>query len=195
MDGVPIYARSVADGPLRQGEILSEVNQIRLAVGAPEFPKPSDQFPVELVQHPFAIVISQDCDLDWDYRSRQQGKLDKELPNVLLCEVSTAEELRGRDIKSDLWKRIRINKDERYQFLQKVESEYDLQGHGVPELGLDFKRCFSLPTRELYLQVEASKAKRRCRLLSPYLEHFAHRLHSFQSRIGLPAEHESEPVI
>jgi hypothetical protein len=185
---IGIYEPPVATGALRQGEVLSQVVQVKLQ-SAEEENRPT----VELVEHPFAVIVSQDCDLYWDFKARQENR-QFSLPSVLFCEVVTAEELRGTpEIKSDIWKRIRQNQDERYQFLQAVPAEKDAQGLGLPELGLDFKRYFTIPTEEVYRQLGAS-AKRRCRLVTPYAEHLSNRFFQFQSRVALPAEHFSAPV-
>lgn len=167
-----IYEPSVLQGPLRQGEILCNVVQLKLkveTVGSPEL-----EFVFQL--HPYVIIVSQDCDLDWDYKARTDQTTDKLIPNILFCEVTTAESLRrGGDINSGIWGRVKINKDERYQFLQKVAAEEDALQQGLPELGIDFKRYFTLPADEVYTRIVAQETQRRCRLVSPYLEHFSTR--------------------
>jgi hypothetical protein len=150
---------------------------------------------VERRVHPFAVILTQDCDLEQDFNVRQkQGVSDKLLPSILFCEVATAEELFGRvkSLGSKAWERIRINKDERYHFLQKVEPVDDVQGEGLPELGIDFKRYFTIPTEEIYWRVQQGKVKRRCVLQSPYLEHLSSRFAYFLSRVALPEDHVSE---
>lgn len=147
------------------------------------------------VIHPFAIVVTQDCDLIQDYAVRMESNFssDKIIPSILFCEVITAEQLRGSGgIKSDIWKRIRMNRDERYHFLEKVSSVDDSLKEGLPELGIDFKRYFTLPTTEVYMRLETD-VKRRCRLISPYLEHFSTRFCYYQFRVALPKDHFSEP--
>jgi hypothetical protein len=143
--------------------------------------------------HPFAVVMTQDCDLEQDFRARDgQNKSDKRIPNVLFCQIITAEELRGGvGITSDIWKRIRNNKDERYQFLQVVARGEDSHDEGLPELGVDFKRYFTMPTDEVYRRIARGEAQRRCFLNSPYLEHFSSRFAYFLSRIALPSDHAS----
>lgn len=193
MADVETYAPS-DDGPLRQGEVISGLVQMQLKIeGVDRYPDSSAEHQVLRRDHPIAVVITQDCDLDWDFKDRRAESITKLIPNVLFCEVVSAEELRGRsDIKSDIWKRIRMNRDERYQFLEKVPAEKDAVGEGLPEMAMDFKCCFSIPTDEVYLQLR-SEAKRRCCLTAPYREHLSHRVFSFHSRIALPAEHHSEP--
>jgi hypothetical protein len=143
--------------------------------------------------HPYAIVVSQDCDLDWDHKTRIDSAKDKLIPSILFCEVAPASSVRS-STRSDIWKRIKINKDERYQFLQKVASDEDVLLEGLPELGIDFKRYFTIPADEVYARIAAKETMRRCRLVSPYLEHFSTRFAYYQFRIALPAEHFSEPV-
>lgn len=186
-----IYSPSVPGAALRQGEILSGMEQVRLSLSSVG----TDQLRVELVNHPYAIIVSQDCDLEWDFKARHNcATVDKLIPSVLFCEVVAAEALRGRpDIKSDIWRRIQTNKDERYHFLQAVGSNQDYPGEGLPELGIDFKRFFTIPTDEVYRRFELG-CRRRCRLVSPYAEHLSTRYCCYLFRIALPADHFSEPV-
>jgi hypothetical protein len=114
--------------------------------------------------------------------------------HLLFCEVATAEALfaRVKPLGSRLWDRIKINKDERYHFLQKVAPIDDVQGQGLPEMGIDFKRYFTVAPEEVYYRIEMGESKRRCYLLSPYMEHQCTRFASFLSRVALPDDHLSE---
>jgi hypothetical protein len=188
-DAPQLYARSgIAE--LGQGEILSDLVQTQIeieSVGA------TDGIRVYQKQHPYAIILSQDCDLDLDFKTRAgQAKEDKLLPNVFFCEVVTAEELKGvGGMNSSIWGHVKRNKDERYQFLQRVELADDGADAGLPEMGVDFKRYFTIPTGEVYAQLK-KHARRRCRLRSPYLEHFSTRFAHYLCRIALPLDHLSE---
>ncbi len=179
--------------PLRQGEILSNVQQINLTtvVGLTERPR------LSITTHPYLFILTQDCDLKQDFRVRfpQLKESDKLIPNVLFCEVATAEQLFGiiRQTNKKLWNRIKINKDERYHFLQKVEPGCDRLNEGLPELAIDFKRCLTLPAEEVYRRIEIGEAKRRRVLSSPYLEHLSSRFAYYLSRVALPEDHISEP--
>jgi hypothetical protein len=185
----PIYARSVLL-ELCQGEILSGLVQTQLEV---ESVGATQDIHLDRKTHPFAVVLSQDCDLDLDFKARcGQTKADKLLPNVLFCEVLTAEELRQSGwMNATIWARVKINKDERYQFLQKVEPGDDADGQGVDEMGIDFKRYFTIPTAEVYVQLKKT-TRRRCKLCSPYLEHLSQRFAQYLCRIALPLGHASE---
>ncbi len=184
-----------AKSSLRQGEILSNIRRFRIDPNTLGTDNPGIQFAL----HDFAIVLTQDCDLEQDFKVRSAGnRSDKLLPNVLFCNLAKAEDLRGTaattGISSDMWKRISQNKDERYHFLQAVDGSCDAQQIGLPELGLDFKRYFTLPTDELYHRIDSGEAKRRCILVSPYLEHLSNRFAHFLCRVALPEDHLSEPA-
>lgn len=189
--GERVYERSSSEGPLRQGEILSGMIQLKVNLQSLE---PENEPTLDPVSHPYAVIVTQDCELVQDFKVRKQEQIDSDklIPSILFCEAIAAEDLHGRaDIKSDIWKRIRQNKDERYQFLEKVPPEDDLLELGIPELGIDFKRYFSIPTGEAYFWIK-SEANRRCKLVGPYLQHFSTRFYNFQARVALPAEHHSE---
>jgi hypothetical protein len=188
---IVFYVRIRTTDPLRQSEILTNVIQKRQSLAS--F---GNQPPVlEATSHPYAIVISQDCDLEQDFRARKsetpvdKNAADKTIPNVLLLEALPVTELLSKVGGSDIRKRVRNNKDERYHVLQKIESADDAEGTGLDSLGVDFKRFFTIPTDELYLQLK-SNAKRHACLASPYLEHLARRFADFQSRVALPADHK-----
>lgn len=185
------------NGALRQGEILSNLKQFKLNLESLRSGKPL----AEPIIHPFAIVVTQDCDCEQDFKKRQANDLvsDKIIPSILFCEVVVAEQLRNRDkdnkvkeINSTVWGQVKINKNERYHFLESVPAELDVLSEGLPELTLDFKRYFTIPTEEIYYRIDCEEAKRRCRLVSPYLEHLTSRFNNFQARIALPEDHTSE---
>jgi hypothetical protein len=99
--------------------------------------------------------------------------------------------MRDPKMSSNIWNRISQNNDERYHFFQAVDQDQDTQGEGLPELGVDFKRLFAIPTDEVYWRISTGEVKRRCLLKSPYLEHFCRRFANFLSRVALPDPHMS----
>jgi hypothetical protein len=171
-----IYTPSPS-GALRQGEIVSAIRQPRLRIDTI-----FDSEPVVMYEtHPLAIIVTQDCDLEQDYRARNSETADdKRLPNILFCQVMPAIDARA-------------NKNERYHFFQAVEKTQESLQEGLPELYVDFKRYFTLPADEVYERLKAS-AHRRCHLLSPYLEHFSTRFAYYQFRVALPSDHLSQPA-
>lgn len=184
---MPIYERIVPEGQLRQGEIISELRHYKLDVNSIE----SEQPVFDCETHPYAVVMSQDCDLDWDYRARNglanEGKL---LPSVLFCVADAALDARP-NVEPGLWKKVTQNKDERYHVLTAVSADTDLLSENVPALALDFKRYFTIATEDVYAQINKN-ADRHARLASPWREHLSQRFFVFQARIGLPVDHSIE---
>jgi hypothetical protein len=185
-----IYVRAQTTGPLRQSEILTGVTQHRQSLRSLGAEKPE----LEEIRHPHSVVVSQDCDLEQDFNARQTASskpnaADKLIPNILLLEAISVTELLASLSGGDVRKRVRQNKDERYHVFQKIEVAEDSEDVGLPALGTDFKRYFTVPTDELYAQLR-STAKRRTYLSTPYLEHLAKRYAEFQSRVALPVDHK-----
>lgn len=182
-----LYAPSQG-GPLRQGEMLSDLIETRMVS------LNKDQAPqVDLVTDPFALILSQDCDLDLDFQARNSPEtvshpVDKLLPSILLCQATSATDLRSHLSDSQIWKQITQNKNERYQYLRSVPAQMDALGTGISDLGADFKRHFAISTEHVYLQLQGP-AKRRSRLQSPYVEHLSSRFAYYLSRVALPEEH------
>lgn len=189
MDG-ETYIRANSGGPLRQGEILSSIEQYIAQVSGRGAGYPVD---VKLKLHPFAVVLTQGCDLAQDFAGREdeaQGRLL--IPNVVLCEVDLAQNLKGDSERiapgSETWKRVTQNQVDRFQYLREIMSADDALNEGIPALLVDFKRIFTLPTDGLYEQL-LRVAKRRTVLASPYREHLSSRHAHFISRVALPKDH------
>ena len=180
--------------PLRQTEILSNVLEIRQTLDT--FRSRAVPAELERITHPLAVIMTQDCDLERDFFVRclaptVEVPAEGLLPNVLLCPAVTVQELMALTPKGrDIWRRVKDNRDERYHVLQRVEASEDVFGRGLPAMGIDFKRYFTVPTDELYAQLELG-ANRRCVLASPYLEHLSTRFGYFLSRVALPRPHEA----
>jgi hypothetical protein len=175
---------------IRQCEVLSEATQ---------FFARSESLGTETLTldgriHTWVMVLTQDCDCDWDFAARSGiGEIEghhKEVPNLLFCEALTEDELRARpQVKSDIWRRIRDNQDERFHTLPEIPAQLDARGQGVPELVLDFKRCFSVPTSEIYKQMELNEPgglQRRAYLLPPFRDQASTRAFGFHGRIATP---------
>ena len=175
-----IWAKSDPTKALCQCEILT---------GLPEY-RPFDEDGViksRLLLHPYAVIMTQACDLEWDYEARESNNQTKYLPNILFCQVTTANKLReSAGMNADLWRNIKRNKNERYQVLSPVPDEADSEGKGLPALGVDFKKYFTLPTQNVYDQI-GSMTSRRSHLQPPYSQHLSHRFAYFVSRVALPS--------
>lgn len=188
-----IYQPSNKNASLRQGEILTGVAQYNPVLG--ELSPDAQEVSFDIVIHPYAIVVTQDCDLDWDYKARQSSspQLFKLLNSVILCGISTAREVRDTDtMNRKEWDLVEAHRHERFYFFEKIPSECDLEQIGLPELTADFKKIFGIDTATLYRQLELDIIKRRAVLSSPYLEHLSRRYHSFHGRVALPSQYESQ---
>ena len=178
---------SVGDCALFQGEILSNipfrrVNLEHLANGEHVF-DPDD--------HPYIVVLSQDCDLDLDYKNRFQG--DESAPgiqSVLFCAGYTEDEILENTNKSTR-KRIENCDHPRFHFIATASVEHDALQEGVPELVFDFKNYHTIWTDELYYLISSGTVKRRSKLVSPYKEHLAQRFFSYLGRVGVPGPYPS----
>ena len=183
MECPPKYIASSDEGPLRQGEIVSNVVQFRMKLESIG----SDSPKAVPIVHPFAIVLTQDCDLEQHLNRIADGK-EGSLPNVLFCEAVSAATLKGSASGSS-WPRVRQNKDERYQCLEQVPAEQDAVKKGIDALGVDFKRYFTIPTDEVLERIRRGESKRRTCLAPPYNLQLATRFFHYQMRIALPDEH------
>jgi len=195
-----IYAPSVANSRLHQGEILENLLQSRITAESirlvtawtEESGEPKPGLVVDFAQHPLVIVLSQDCDLEQDYNARRGGGSGK-LLDILFCDVYHADSLKsqlGKSLKE--WKVIAENQSPRYQFLGMISTDEDAAGTGLPSLALDFKRYFTLPADEVYERLSIATTFRRCVLGTPYVEHFVQRFFSFLSRVALPIDHPTD---
>ena len=139
---------------------------------------------------PYIVVLTQDCDLEWDYKNREdkdQKNNDKYLQSILICPAYLAEslhtgkhledlQLKMRPWEADLWKHIKRNQNERFHFLAQSEND-------MPDLVLDFKHFYTFPREQLY---EAHKKNYKISLDVPFREDLSQRFANYLSRIGLP---------
>lgn len=190
---------SGVDDALRQGEILTNVVelQIRLeSIGSVESDRVYTAKPNE---HPFAVIVSQDCDLEQDFNFRYccKGNQRHELPSILFCQAQDIDKLRKSEAYRSLFTsstfkgNFKNNNEFRFHFLQEIPPELCAVDQRVPELGIDFKRYFSMPTAEVYHRIKLNHTQRMSVLESPYRDHFSQRFYNFNNRIALPEEYAS----
>ena len=182
-------ASSGVECALTQCEIISglQVHQIDVETVAVDTEGLPEQQPrivkANSIKHPYAIVVSQDCDLtqDYNFRFKSIGKPRNAISNILFCEAMLAEDLVHGDEHGTIFEEgairqdYRNNNDFRYHFIQEIPMNFDALGCGIGELGFVFKRFFSLPSQEAYDQIRLGLATRRTVLKRPYLEHFCDR--------------------
>ena len=186
-----LYDESSTSGALRQGEILRGVREFRLKGGCLLDKLGADEqlaVPAEVAIHPVAIVLSPDCDLEWDYRARNEeaNPSTKLMSHVLLCDLEDAAAIREERVRSsEIFKRVQQNQDERYHFLRAGNGG---SGSSIQEYYIDFKRMFSLPTEYIVHETESGRIKRLGILRPPWNQHLTHRFIFFLGRVGLPDE-------
>jgi hypothetical protein len=171
---------------LRQGEIIENLIELGPRTPPEQTIDGRQTAEIDIIYHPYAIVVSQDCDLYWDYRARQgEAQDDKLLRHVLFCDLFGQAEIRVRSrLGSEGFKRVRQNQDERYHCLAEAPI-YGIE-QSLPELYADFKAISSLSVVFVYSLTSSGQATRRGFLPSPYLQHFVHRLHAFLGRVAIP---------
>ena len=197
------YRRAYSSGALRQGEIVSNVIQERVAINTIGTKKPM----IIPVRYDYAVVVSQDCDLEWDWDARQKGEQQDEkeekkrgnklMSSVLFCEAQSKRTLGSeRGYNSGERRKISKNELERFHFLERLEAESKSLGDGIPDLTVDFKRCFSLPPDEVYFRLGSKELQRRILLNYPYLHDLMTRFWYFHCRVALPVQlSTNKPVI
>ena len=133
---------------------------------------------VDEVVHPLAMIMTQDCDLDLDYKARHgDGGPHRLIDNVLFCDAGDAVQMRAQGgMNYERWNLVRTFQNERYHVLSGV--------YGW--IGLDFRRIFTIPTVEIYRRVEIAEAVRLCFLTTTYRDHLSHRFYGYHMRVALP---------
>ena len=139
---------------------------------------------------PYLLVLSQDCDLEWDCENRTNSEdtQDKFLFSILVCPGYLSEELRKgihledyklkmQTINSERWGNIKINQNPRYHFL-KGEKTFQ-----IPDLVLDFKHYYAISRDVLYENFEDYYIGSINEL---FREALSQRFAYYLSRIGLP---------
>ena len=162
-----------ANGPLLQGEILTEIHEHR-----PVYPSglpPPDGLSTQIhsIRHQWMVVMSPLCDLEQDFKRVRfpQGRIEEPsvytdyqdtntVSHVLLCDAYPADLVRQRFIgQRTLWQQVESNEHKRYHCLQEGKIG-DLETNQFPRLFLDFKRVLALPSVSLYEGIRLNQVKR-----------------------------------
>lgn len=198
------YAPAPSTGRLNQGEILGDLVEYLVEPSSLE----EGQIKVLPVQHPLCVVLTQDCELEQDHESRDleasesasdrpdADKIKKaktlQIPSVLVTPIFPRSGVAAIGVNSKTWKLVIGNSHIRYHFLEAIAPGQDSAALGIEQGVVDFKRYFTMPTELVYAQLKSGVAKRRSRLVSPYLEDLSQRYFSFQSRVALPRAHSAK---
>jgi hypothetical protein len=183
---------------LRQGEILGDFWE-HVVDSPPVRSEEGETFPIKSVHHEYLVVMSPDCDLDWDFKARfidpeSQERLvpttntpdeGKVVTHVLLAKLYTRDRIRPRITTRTFWERIEENIDPRYHRLPSAPIG-DNQINPLPDLYIDFKKALAVPTTSLYDGFRVRGIKRIALIPNVYIHHLMHRYYGFLSRVALP---------
>jgi len=183
---VPFYYEHPNSPYLRQGEIIEGLFELQVQIPLESTIDLNQPAKLDRIDHPYSIVVSQDCDLEWDYKARFEGaSVHKLITHILCCSLFSRYEITDETKqKSRRFDLVKQNQDERYHYLP--EAPVNGAEDTLPEMIADLKTVFSLPTEFVYWLVSTSQAVRKGGLSSPYLEDFMHRLYSFLGRVATP---------
>lgn len=204
------------DSPLIQGEILSNLNELRAEHPAS---KPSAaRTPFRPVPHRRAVVLTNICDLAQDHKARKEDAAletvseevepsepepedietaqEKQeppenlqyIPYVFFCELMDAEQmLRRPDVQNvKVLRRLSKNNDMRLHYLPAAPVGPDAAGVQLPDLYVDFRKTFALPTETVYAAIVSEAVTRDAIIPVIYIHDLVQRQHAYLSRVGLP---------
>jgi len=172
-----------------QGDIYKDVDWIE------ETNESEGVLEISKVRFPLVVVLTQDCDLEWDSKFRweepQKNNHDKFLISVLVAPIYNAEHVFLGEHLSELGltmnqikklgktapNYLKTNQNLRYHYLDFSESARIVPGV------IDFKHYFSVNITYLKAIKETNFI---CRVEKLFREDISQRFASFLSRIGLP---------
>lgn len=158
-----------------------------------------DKIPISTLEMPYAVAMSQECDLVQDNKARatdpsqKPAPDDKVVPSVLICPgyqsslFREGRHLEGLGMKmekytSKPWAVIKSNSNPRFHFMCQWAPFH------VPELVVDFKHFQTIPT-EVLRNAYGGEEHHIARLACPYREELSQRFASYLARIGVPVPH------
>ncbi|MGB7533969.1 MAG: hypothetical protein WA977_13505 [Halobacteriota archaeon] len=180
-----MYEKDTKKYYISQGDIFQNFDYVRWAELIEE------KIEIDKIEIPFFVVLTQSCDLEQDFKDRNKSvnvKRDKYIQSILVCpayfvdSVRTGKHLEAFDLimekyNSERWNIIKKNNNERYHFLERNDEL------GLPDLVIDFKQYYTIPTHILYRLYENHFVGS----LKPlFRENISHRFAFYLSRIGLP---------
>lgn len=185
---MPVKVRTQLVPRVAQGDIIRDVEFIEYVY------EDNGNLEVSKILFPLVIVLTQDCDLEQDYKFRwsrkQKPNQDKWLLSTIVAPLYNVEHVYsgehlaevGLQMGSITKKRtqgsnLRNNETPRYHFV-----EFPSNVPISPSV-IDFKHYFSIGVPELKKQ---KKQKFVCKLSDLYREDVSQRFASYLSRIGLP---------
>ncbi len=178
---------------IQQGDILKDVEYIESVTTE------NGNIQISKIIFPLVIVLTQDCDLTWDYnaREKQSGNQDKYLLSVLVAPLYNYEHfIRGEHLSKLDQKmtpmfsqsqtnnqNLKNNEKPRYHYLEFADN--------VPIVNsvIDFKHYFSVNVEYLRKHKEKNYI---CTISALFREQISQRFSNFLSRIGLPTQQDEQ---
>ena len=182
MDG--IYEDSIETEWLRLSEIIESVIEIRPDESQLESWIDTNEGRSVRIEHPLAIVLNPDCDLEWDVRARltKTPNKNKYISHVILCDLEDEFGIRNRVSSTTMHEMIMQNGVERYHFLPKSAAGTVGQ---LGEYYIDFKKMYTIHRDFLYAMIESGRTRRIASLEARRALHLADRFTYFLGRVGL----------
>lgn len=184
------------DAQLRQGDIISDVQYLE------NVDMHGDEVTLNRIVFPLVIVLTQDCDLNSDYRAhtKENSNEDKYLLSVLVAPLyNYGQVIEGSHLADIQWKMtpIPVNSKHGTTAAENLKKNLTQRYHYiafpppmqiVPQV-IDFKHYFSVNTQKLQCHKEKSFV---CSIAPIYRESLSQRFSYFLSRIGIPDNESSE---
>jgi len=151
-----------------------------------------DRIKTSVVGFPFIMVLTQDCDLEQDHRTRTMASdtnQDKHLFSVLVAPMYNYEHVKTGSHLRDLGMTMETINSKKSPFVMNNEIaryhylEFDQNEVPIPPSVIDFKHYFSVNV-EYFRRLKATNCV--CRIAELHRENVCQRFASFLARIGLP---------
>lgn len=139
---------------------------------------------------PYLIILTQECDLDWDFKYHNEKKEDNDkfLQSILVTPAYLAQKVKDGEHLEDIglkmqhifgkkWPDVKSNQNPRYHFLPE-DNKFK-----IPELVIDFKHYYTIPRDYFYQHFRKHYI---CTIDQLFRESLSHRFSHYLSRIGLP---------
>ena len=182
--------------PLQQCELLEDLVENRALAPAHH---QEGEVRVQPFHMPLLMVMTNGCDLLYDQGARStigpevkgenpewEQDHHRIVPHVLLCQVFNKSNIKGLHIYLTNKKLEQVDKNQDQRLHHLPPSPVGPEREDLPDLYLDFKKYYGLPTQAVYDAIEAGSVTRRAVLIGEYRYDLMQRFYSYLARIGVP---------
>jgi hypothetical protein len=173
-----------------QGDIYKDVTLIQDVIYS-ESPEGEKEWNFNEVTYNYSIVLTQECDLEQDFKNRAEDKEDhdKYIHMILMAPAYLAESLRCgghledygqkmQRINSKEWDKLKRQENKRYYHLEEAIDK------NIFELTIDFKHFYTISRDYFYNNIMNESYIASLTIL--YREELSQRFCNYISRIGIP---------